>query len=89
MDDGEGGQMSEKDGGPAFPLSDLSAYGIGPAISDEGTRYLMSGMSYRRWLAGQAISGLLAGSRIGTPKEFALDAWLYADAIIAEEDKSG
>ena len=89
MDDGVGEQMSEKDGGPAIPLADLSAYGIGPAISDDGMRHLMSGMSYRRWLAGQAISGLLAGSRIGTPKEFALDAWLYADAIIAEEDKIG
>jgi hypothetical protein len=40
------------DGGPAFPQSDLSAYGMGPSETQN------CGMTLRDWFAGQALAGL-------------------------------
>lgn len=42
------------DGGPAFPQSDLSAYGMGPDRANN------CGMSLRDWFAGQALVGEIA-----------------------------
>jgi len=69
-------------GGPAFPLPDLSGYGIGPFEKDGS--YQMSGMSLRDWFAGQALMGFLANTK--RPTTYAADdaAWAYtiADAMI-------
>jgi hypothetical protein len=42
-------------------------------------------MSLRDWFAGQALNGMLSGpDNVGAaPSEYASDAYLYADAMIA------
>lgn len=65
------------DGGPAFPHGDETHGG-------------RDGMSVRMWLAGQAMSGMLANAlrtrngRAMTAVEYVEDALLCADALIAE-----
>lgn len=55
------------DGGPAFPQTDLSAYGMGP--NEDGN----SGMSLRDWFAGQAPVTMGDAARVcGWPPEFNL-----------------
>jgi hypothetical protein len=66
------------DGGPAFPQSDLSGYGIGPAERSNG------GMTLRDWFAGQAFAGILANpNHNATFESDASAAWRAADAMIA------
>jgi hypothetical protein len=43
----------ERDGGPAFPQGDLSAYGIGPSENN-------AGMSLRDYFAAAVMTGLAA-----------------------------
>jgi hypothetical protein len=58
------------DGGPAFP---------GPETTTNP-----QGMSLRDWFAGQALAGMLADhERNGYPKDYAKNAYLFADAMIA------
>lgn len=60
------------DGGPAFP----------------GENWGSKGMSLRDYFAGQALAGLLACPRTnGGEKAFALHAYKYADAMLAERQK--
>lgn len=73
---------------PAFPTEEL---GIGPASQ---------GMTYRQWLVGKALQGLMAGadnltpSRATEPDVYSAPpiiadlAVKYADAIIVELEQS-
>jgi hypothetical protein len=65
--------MSQKDGGPAFPvpLDDFQDANAHPMI----------GMSLRDWFAGMTISETLA------TKLRALEAYRIADAMLAERAK--
>ncbi len=56
------------DGGPAFPTG---AFPITP------------GMTLRDWFAGQALAGMLADNRVGTPQQFAVIAFRVAEAMLA------
>ena len=42
------------------------------------------GMTYREWLAGQAMAGLLASSVVQTCEKAARNSVMCADALIAE-----
>lgn len=77
--------MSERinDGGPAFPQTDLSNYGIGPGTSPDGARYEVYGMSLRDWFAGQALAGLLAHASGEAPECAPKMAYELADAMLA------
>ena len=63
------------DGGAAFPA-------VAMLTSNRG-------MSLRDWFAGQALAGMLACPDTDpiTTKMFASDAYLYADAMLAERAK--
>lgn len=64
------------DGGQAFPISE------GPST------YAVYGMTLRDWFAGQALTGMLANTGSdGTIGEYVVDAYSYADAMIAERRK--
>lgn len=69
-----------KDGGPAFPRP-CSGFS-----SPNGTEWYSpeEGMSLRDWFAGMAVQGILSGNPDAdcTPYEYALDAYLYADAML-------
>lgn len=45
------------------------------------------GMTYRQWLAGMAMQGLLANDSDRRPENIAKDAVEYTDALIAELNK--
>lgn len=63
------------DGGPAFPCTDAKGF-----VSD--------GMSLRDYFAGQALAGLLACMKTsGNKKDFAIDAYEQADAMLAARQK--
>ena len=63
------------DGGPAFPCTDAKGF-------------TSEGMSLRDYFAGQALAGLLACMKTtGSKKEFAMDAYTQADAMLAEREK--
>lgn len=71
---------------PAFPQSDLSAYGMGPLEKGNG------GMTLRDWFAGQALTGLMSdpGLRPSTLAEFSHMAerlYQVADALLAAREK--
>ena len=76
---------TERDGGPAFPQNDLSAYGMGPSEHGNG------GMSLRDWFAGQALAlaginaamGAMAGTEVGSAGDIARLAYELADSMIA------
>ena len=62
-------------GGPAFPI----------ACCD---RVLRHGMSLRDYFAGQALAGMIACPNTnGGGKDFAVYAYKYADAMLAERQK--
>lgn len=79
--------MSEKDGGPAFPVPNY--------VNAQGETYESTprGMSLRDWFAGQALAGILADPNcdpiVGDSlKELAHGAYACADAMLkAREDK--
>lgn len=76
--------MSERDGGPAFPMS------FGP----DGAPGYADGMSLRDWFAGQALVGMLAYPGAFDPygpgdelhPMFARSAYHFADAMLAERE---
>jgi hypothetical protein len=71
------------DGGPAFPQSDLSGYGIGPAERSNG------GMTLRDWFAGQALAIVYQRLTVEcdpTDADIALQAYFLADAMLAERN---
>ena len=62
--------MSDKDGGPAFP------------VPETDTNYFDGGMTLRQWYAGQALAGIdVNGNR---PNDLAKELFRVADAMIAE-----
>lgn len=75
----KGGEMSKRDGGPAFPLPDRRE--LGAAV----------GMSLRDWFAGRALSVLAGGMRKdGTALTFnavAEECYRYADAMLEARQK--
>lgn len=86
--------MSEKDGGPAFPLQDWDE-----AIHSKRNSY---GMPLRDWFAGKALQGIIqTGAKAYPGTEIALKigkigiyqwraetAYKYADAMLVERCKS-
>ena len=71
--------MIKNDGGPAFPRQQHPGeYGYGE-----------KGMSLRDYFAGQALAGLLAPSEgEGKCAYFAMMAYKFADAMLAEREKN-
>ena len=71
------------DGGPAFPLPDLSSIGM-----DRSEK--MDGMTLRDWFAGQALAGIIANphnERQVTRLQMAQDAYTFADAMLTARKK--
>lgn len=76
-----------EDGGPAFPQSDLSSYGMGPSEINNG------GMSLRDWFSGQALAGVLASKTFsnsgpGFEDFIATYAFNVADAMLKAREVS-
>jgi hypothetical protein len=76
---------ADKTGGPAFPVPDSHD-------ANGQVQYGANGMTLRDWFAGQALAGLLGNSyiseRYGQPAaERAIDAYIFADAMLAERNK--
>jgi len=64
------------DGGFAFPMT------ASTGDPRDGV-YCQNGMTLRDWFAGQALQGILAGTRNGDkPANWAKAAYLIADAMI-------
>ena len=81
---------TKDDGGPAFPQSDLSGYGMGPPRRGEGEheRYAVNGMSMREYLAIHAtdadVACIMARGASGLSIEVRVRArYEFADAMIA------
>lgn len=74
--------MTKNDGGPAFPQTDLSGYGMGPG---EGNN---SGMTLRDWFAGQALTGYLHDIQHHKHSEvhIARCSYILADAMLAARE---
>ncbi len=72
-----------KDGGPAFPVLGMSR------IGDQGIHQVFSGgMTLRDYFAAKAMQGIIANATcLGVAKEVADDAYIVADAMLAERDK--
>jgi hypothetical protein len=75
-----------KDGGPAFPRAPIGEDCERPYGQQEG-------MSLRDWIAGQALTGMLASpdgpisdGDASSPKEIAIVAYRLADAMIAARE---
>jgi hypothetical protein len=74
-----------KDGGPAYPRSAV--------LNHDGTTYhnAADGMALRDWFAGQALNGIIAHPGMepddASKKGYAMLAYEYADAMIAERNK--
>ena len=86
------------DGGPAFPVNAHILTSVGETL-EIGTFH---GMSLRDWFAGQVMAGTLANAAWNTeafralgiqdsdaPMLAAKIAYLYADAMLAQRDKTG
>ena len=80
--------MSDKTGGPAFPLAAVTTLN---GDTDGG----WNGMTLRDWFAGQALQGLLANPKLQQAimdHGGALGGWIessafgFADAMIAERE---
>tara|TARA_R110000803_G_scaffold18124_1_gene48637 strand:- start:5410 stop:5670 length:261 start_codon:yes stop_codon:yes gene_type:complete len=68
----------------AFPSSDIK-------VKADGTHYknIFVGMTLRDHFAGQAMAAMLAVPMLDwTMQEIVLDAYAYADAMLAERSKS-
>lgn len=72
--------MSDKDGGPAFPVTPTDNSGqIAPT---------QLGMSLRDWFAGQALMGMLADHTSNPPRTATASlSYALADAMLAERQK--
>lgn len=71
--------MADETGGSAFPYSFTTL--LGEDVYD-------SGMTLRDWFAGQALVGLLQDDNRGGPVGgYAMDAYNFADRMIAERNK--
>ena len=69
--------MSERDGGPAYPLAFNTAAKVG-----------MGGMSLRDHFAAQALTGvLMTAPKNAPPVACAMWAYSVADAMLAERAK--
>jgi len=82
------------DGGPAFPYIKIEQRG--DSAYNAPTRVHGPGMSLRDWLAGQALTALLANPNYVKsdecdfecpPKCAVHDAYVYADAMLAARGK--
>ena len=78
-----------KDGGPAFPQIVAEIHGQATHSSDFG----MPGMSLRDWFAGQAMAAMISKPLSGSVAievftATAESAYRFADAMLAERDKS-
>ena len=62
--------MTERDGGPAFPL----------AVTPDTIDY--HGMALRDWFAGQAIRARWGNGEAMTPEDAAMMAYQMADAML-------
>ena len=69
-------------GGPAFPVTD-SRHPNGHI------EYGSNGMTLRDWFAGQALTGLLAGSNASSKSLYVKDAYALADAMLAVRERKG
>jgi hypothetical protein len=67
-------------GGPAFPV-------VGQWYGDKLGGQLTHGMTLRDWFAGMALQGLLASTKTNDALVIAKDAYIIADAMIAESNK--
>ena len=72
------------DGGPAFPTSRAEKITDAPG---DWADVEYPGMSLRDWFAGQALPGLIGLDSDADDKGIAHDAYLYADAMLAERAK--
>ena len=70
------------DGGPAFPHFQFTETGK-VEILPQG------GMSLRDWFAGQALAGMASRAPVGSKfSDYAMQAYFFADAMIAEREDS-
>jgi hypothetical protein len=70
--------MRKNDGGPAHP------------VCTGNPDHWQKGMSLRDWFAGQALTGIISNPnnmRTETFGTFARDAYIFADAMLAERAK--
>lgn len=68
--------MSNKNGGPAFPLPEAAHPGAFPPD-------VAKGMTLRDYFAAKAMQGLLANSEVqATHAEFAAESYKMADAML-------
>jgi len=72
------------DGGPAFPGAFAGHCGK-DNHADPCSCYLEEGMTLRDWFAGQAEPAMMG--KHSTPEEVARQAYLIADAMIAERER--
>jgi len=72
-------QQPIDDGGTAFPHTHTSSLGVS----------WQTGMSYRQWLAGMAMQGMLSNPDVSlsTVELLARESLTFADAMIAEQKK--
>lgn len=81
-----------KDGGPAFPHGPLGMSFTGEDGYTSHQCPASEGMSLRDYFAGQAASGLLADPNLyngpNWPSLSAGDCYKFADAMLAEREKS-
>ena len=72
------------DGGPAFPIPPA-----GTGDPRDSMTVGSSGLSLRDYFAARALQGMLADTGCGGPFEaYAKDAYLHADAMLAERSKT-
>ena len=69
--------MSERDGGPAFPIQPPRA-----SPGEWASGAWSSGMSLRDWFAGQALAGLMADASMDIKRETAVGAYRMADFML-------
>jgi hypothetical protein len=75
--------MTDKTGGPAFPTTQYNEF-IHPTGHSEG-------MTLRDYFAAKALMGMLANQHPYQASDqymFARDAYVVADAMLAERDKT-
>jgi hypothetical protein len=73
--------MSDKTGGPAFPVAHTDMVIPGQSVKET------QGMTLRDWFAGKALEGMLAGRVPAESYECrARDAYRYADIMLKERE---